>query len=177
MCPGLGPSRVWSAHGKVWLLSTREDGSPLHHPPTSSPSGFSVPPCSATITRAAPLFLIKILTKHFDSTCVCAYIPPRCPPNAWRSEEKFLTASVSDWQPAASRWSLWSPSPHCCGPPWPGSPTPSPVWSVWSCCINNAARPERFPPPVIPTEPGHHENLEAEELCLSDLRSPRLVPV
>lgn len=61
-CPALGPSGVWSAHGTMWLLSTRR-ANPLHYSPAPSHSVFSVPSCSTTNTLKR-----KTFSQH---ACLC----------------------------------------------------------------------------------------------------------
>lgn len=152
--------------------------SPLHYSPTSSHSAFSTAPCNTPITWATAPH-----RKHSANTCVCTFFPRLLPAKRLVQEGKVfdsffleMTAcriSLDSWW-----WSFF--------PPTPSFPS-TPLWTALTCIschlcgVSGRAALVRQSdwsafPRLHPTEPGHHENLEAaEELCLSDLRSPRLV--
>ena len=181
-------TRTWES---VAAPVREEMTSPLHYSPTSSShSVLCTAACSTSTTRAKPR--VRTFSQH-----MCLYVFPQT-----AGRQTSVVGRKSFWQLLSWNDSL----PHLVGllvvkllgfvfcffvfkffSPlhlrellWPVHP-PCPLCQVSgrAAFVTQSDRSGFSPPPRLHnTEPGHHENLEAaEELCLSDLRSPRLVPV
>ncbi len=167
---------VWGAHGQVW---------PLQHERRWQ---VTTPQNPLSLLLYGCLLYIPELHHHTLNIKVThvfvRFFPKLCPSDVCCCRQgKFLTAS------------LWNDSPphlvgllvvnHFCPPrisPPPWTALTSTLSSVWNSLSGRAALTSQSYRSASPrlhlTEPGHHENLEAaEELCLCDLRTPRLVPV
>lgn len=137
--------------------------SPLHyqHPLILSFQSLPAPP---------PSHGLRVRVKPFRQHMYLYAFPLRTAGVVRKSFDSFFLEVTPCRISLGSRWwSLASPSATV---PWTYLTRASSL-----CEVSSRAASARLPP-VSLTEPGHHENWEAaEELCVSDLRSPIVVPV
>lgn len=183
ICPALGPRGVWSAHGKVWLLryerGWQDRFTTLQHP------SF----CLSYHSLPYSYHMSSTSTQHLANTCVCTFSPRLLSAKRLVQEGKvfdcfFLEMTACRISLESGWWSFFSPTPPRLSPHYTTvncSELLSP--SCHLCEVSGRAAlitqsDQCAFPRLHHTEPGHHANLEAaEELCLSDPRSPPLVSV